>query len=168
MLKGLLEGAMKVKSVLLFKNEEPNILIENFSSFYIQKICLFKNSSHILDSESIIENIFAKIVFYDKGKIIKNYQFVDSKNEICIQISDVIIGILGKCFTFLNLTKIQDIIVVLSNLSTVQQKNLSTLKMLINRSIAKNTTFAHYLLSAEDKEKVSLILEDGNIKYLIV
>lgn len=29
-LKGLLEGAMKVKSTLLFKNEEPNILCTSF------------------------------------------------------------------------------------------------------------------------------------------
>lgn len=159
-LKGLLEGAMKVKSTLLFKNEEPNILIKDFISFYITKIYLFKNSLHVLDKENIIEDGFDKIAFYDKDKIIRNYQFVDSKNEICIQISDIIIGILGKCFTFLNAKKIEDIIIFLTKLSLVQRKNLSNLKRLIDRSITQNAAFAHYVISAEDEKKASLLLED--------
>jgi hypothetical protein len=157
MLKGLLQGARKVKSVPCFEGEEPDTLIGNLSGFYWFKIQQFTNSSHIFDRENNIEKIFSEAE-RKKSNIIKNYQFVDSKDEICIQISDVIIGILGKFFTFLNLTKIQNISISIDGLSLVQQKNLSSLRDLIDSSIDQNTAFVVRFLSAEDELKAKLML----------
>jgi Protein of unknown function (DUF3800) len=77
------------------------VLIDEFSAFYVKRIYLFKNSTHV-QSEKTIENRLNAETFLDGGLPLRNYRFVDSKSEPGVQIADVVAGLLGKCFTFAN------------------------------------------------------------------
>jgi hypothetical protein len=159
MLKGLLRIAAKLESLPYLEDEEPNVLINEFSTFYIKRICLFKNSTHILDVEEVIKARLAEETFLDEGCSLQNYRFVDSRNETSVQIADAITGLLGKCFSFLNRSTLSDLNDTRLTLSPVQSRNLSLLAALIDRSIAENAAFASYVLSNADRCKSAFFLD---------
>jgi Protein of unknown function (DUF3800) len=159
MLKGLLQMAAKLESLPYLEGEEPNVLINEFTTFYIQRICLFKNSTHILDLEEVIKARLAEETFLDEGRSLQNYRFVDSKNDPGIQVADVITGLLGKCFSFLNRITLTDLQDTRLNLSLVQSRNLSLFAGLIDRSIAENAAFASYVLSNAHRHKSAFFLD---------
>lgn len=49
MLKGVLQNGTKLDSLTYLEDETPNVLIAGFGDLFIQRICIFKNSSHIFD-----------------------------------------------------------------------------------------------------------------------
>lgn len=161
MLKGVLEMAVTLDSLPYLEDEDPNVLIDEFSTFYINRICLFKNSFHLFDIEKMIEDHLARLSFVDDGRPVQNFQFIDSKKEPGVQIADVVVGLLGKAFTFFNRTEKSELREVQASLSPTQSDNLSRLVALIDLSIAENAAFAHYLLSHEDQQRAALFFESS-------
>lgn len=159
MLKGVLEMATDLDSLPYLEDEEPNVLINEFSMFFMKRICLFKNSTHILDIEEVIEQRFSSQAFVDHGRSVQNYRFVDSKEEPGVQIADIVVGILGKAFTFFNRTVMDDLKIARVRLSPVQLHNLAQLATLIDLSIAESEGFAHHVLSYEDQQRAALFLD---------
>jgi hypothetical protein len=159
MLKGLLQMATTLESLPYLEDEKPNILIDAFSIFYVQRICLLKNSHHILDIEEVIKSEIADETFFDNGCPLQNYKFVDSRNEHGVQIADAVTGLLGKFFTFLNRTPLWELNETRLNFSRAQSRSLALLATLIDRSIAENAAFAGYMLSHEDRQRSALLLE---------
>lgn len=162
MLKGVLQMATNLNSLPFLENEEPNILLKEFSMFYIKNICLFKNSNHILDIEPMIEERLNSKIFVDNGRQVENYNFVDSKNESGIQIADVVVGFIGKFFTFINQTAMLDLHSTRSSLSPIQLRNLSRYSEIVDISINENKAFANCILSIEDQRKAAYFLSGGN------
>jgi len=159
MLKGVLEMAVTLDSLPYLEDEDPNVLIDEFSTFYINRICLFKNSFHLFDIEKVIEDRLAGVALVDSGRTLQNFQFIDSKQKAGIQVADVAVGLLGKAFTFFNRTKMSDLQDIRGTLSPVQTGNLSRLISLINQSIAENAAFSHQLLSHEDQRRAAFFFE---------
>jgi hypothetical protein len=161
MLKGLLQMAERLETLPYLEDEEQNVLIDEFSTFYIKRICLFRNATHILDIEEVIKSRLAEETFLDEARPLRNYRFVDSKEEAGVQIADVVSGLLGKCFTFLNRSALADLRDDRSNLSPVQLRNLALLSDLIDRSIAENAAFASYVLSDADRRKGAFFFDSS-------
>lgn len=159
MLKSVLEMAVTLDSLPYLEDEDPNVLIDEFSTFYLNRICLFKNSSHMFDIEKMIEDRLARLSFVDNGHSVQNFKFVDSKQEVGVQVADVAVGLLGKAFTFFNRTGMSELREVRASLSPTQSDNLSRLVSLVDRSIAENAAFAHYLFSHEDQQRAALFFE---------
>lgn len=159
MLKGILQMAANLKSLPYLKDEKPNVLIDEFSIFYINRICLFKNSFHVLDIEEVIKKSFAGQPFVDNGQPVRNYRFVDSKQEVGVQLADVAVGLLGKAFTFLNRNGMNELRDVRQALTPIQAGNLSRLASLIDLSIIENAAFAHHIISIEDQQRASVFFE---------
>lgn len=159
MLKGLLQMAAGLDTLPYLEDEEPNVLIEEFSTFYLKRICLFKNSTHILDIEDVIRAKLATYTFSDNGRPVSNYQFVNSRQEVGVQISDVAAGLLGKAFTYLNRTSMVDLRAAVSDLSTVQAQTLRLLTNLIDQSVDENMAFASMVLCHEDRRRAAFLLE---------
>ena len=155
MLKGVLELASDLESLLYLEDEKPNILLDEFSMFYIKNICLFKNSTHILDIEEDIETRLKAQTFMDNGRLLQNYRFVDSKQEAGVQIADVAVGLLGKFFTFINRTRLCDLRDARSTLSPIQLGNLSQLTKIMDLSVSENSALALRVLSYEDEHKAA-------------
>ena len=151
MLKGVLEMSKTIDSLPYLEDENPGVLIDGFSEFYIHRICLFKFSSHVLDVEEVVQDHLSQQQFVDAGEPFRNYQFVDSTAHEGIQAADVVIGLLGKAFTYVNQTEVGDIVSDRSTMNGIQKTNLSKISELMDRSIAENAAFAHYIISRTDQ-----------------
>ena len=159
MLKGVLEIAKNLRSLPYLEDETPNVLIDGFGSFFIHRICLFKNSEHILDVEEVVRSYISGQTFTDGERTLTNYRFAVSDDEPAIQISDVVTGVLGKLFSFIQETGHDDLVLREGNLDPQQERNLGLLKTLLDRSLEENTAFAHYVLSLEDRRRAALLFE---------
>jgi hypothetical protein len=158
-LKGVLEMAAKLESLPFLEDETSNVLIDEFSAFYIKRICLFKNSTHVLDIEETIAARLNAETFLDGARPMRNYRFVDSKQEPGVQIAEAIAGLLGKCFTFVNQTPLVELHEARSRFSAMQTRNLAHMADILDRSIAENAAFASYVLSHEDRRRCAFLLE---------
>jgi hypothetical protein len=158
MLKGLLQMAWANRSLPYLENEDSNVLIDGFSNFYIARISLFKNSAHILDVEDLIRARLSAMTFMDEGRPLHIHRFVDSKTEPGVQVADTVAGLLGKALTLAIRSNGHDLRRSLSRLSSVQVRNLSLLRDILDRSIAESKGFAGYILSYEDQDKASMLL----------
>lgn len=98
MLKGILQMGARSEVLPFIEDETPHLLIGEFSSFFVHRICLFKNSRHIFDDEEVVKAAIGHRRFVDAGKPLDPYRFARSHDEHGIQISDVVVGLLGRCF----------------------------------------------------------------------
>jgi hypothetical protein len=91
--------------------------------------------------------------------VLQNYRFVDSQNEPGVQISDVVVGLLGKCFSYLSRTGPQELLATRASLSPVQRASLDKFATLLDRSSDENAAFANYTLSLEDQRRAAIFLQ---------
>ncbi|UWQ55941.1 DUF3800 domain-containing protein [Leisingera caerulea] len=153
MLRGLLQIAAKLDVLPYLENEPPNVLIDGFGDFYLQRIALFRNSTHILDIETMIEAYLRDLDLRDGNARLRNFSFVDSKDHPWVQVSDVIAGLLGKFFGFVNRTPAPDINYARSQFTDRQKRSLKMLTHLIGRSVEECPAFVHYVVSLEDHQR---------------
>lgn len=91
-LRQMARTSSRSESLALLKDNPPDTLVEGFSNHY-QQVCLFfPEAFHCFDAET---HVSMDIVDGD------NYDFVNSKSNLFIQISDVWVGLLSRCFRFL-------------------------------------------------------------------
>jgi len=160
MLSGVLDIAIQLESLPYLESEEPNLLIESFSILYLHQITLFQNSSHIFDIEDVVQSRLGSMAVDENGNKMQNYRFADSAHESGIQLSDVVVGLIGKCATFINQTTQDDLVAIKSSFSKIQTSNLFVLNSLINQSISECPAFAHYTLSNQDMYRASLLFDE--------
>lgn len=139
-------------------NEKSHILIDDLFIFYKRPFGIFKNSHHIFDEESSIENIFERWEFIENEEKWENFEFQNSKNNDLIQISDVIIGLVGKLFTYINDTDFNELTNIKENLSIRQVKNFTTLAKLFEKSDNQSTALIHSIQSLIERDKLVLLL----------
>jgi hypothetical protein len=159
MLKGVLQMGRKHSTLTYLEKETPNVLIDELSGFFINRICILKNTTHIFDKEDWIEGILSGMSFRDDDKEMDNFRFVHSENYPGIQLSDVAIGLLGKYFTFLNSTDWETLEFAKDTLNERQRNNIARLNTLIDKSIAENPIFFHSVLCIDDHRKSEFFLE---------
>lgn len=160
MLKGVLEIGVRLEALPFLEDEEPHVLIDDFGSFYLNRVCMLKNALHILDTESrIIERLDALPLESD-GKPFRNFRFVESSEaEIGVQISDVVVGLFGKLFAWAVATDRADVAEARAKLSPVQERNRAAMAALLDRSLEENEMFAQNAFSLEDQHKAGVFLD---------
>jgi hypothetical protein len=139
-------------------DEKSHILIDDLFIFYKRPFGIFKNSHHIFDEESSIEDIFERWEFIENEEKWENFEFQNSKNNDLIQISDVIIGLVGKLFTYINDTDFNELTNIKENLSIRQVKNFTTLAKLFEKSDNQSTALIHSIQSLIERDKLVLLL----------
>lgn len=155
MLKGTLQIARTLDALPFLENETPNVLIDAFSHFYVKRFCLLKNAQHIADAEDVVRDAVNGLSFTDKGQPWRNFRFAISHDEVGIQISDVITGTLGKLFTYINGTDLENLALCFKTLSSCQRTNQALLRKLLLKAIAECDVFAQQILSHEDRHRFS-------------
>lgn len=158
MLRGVLQMALKFESLVFLEGEKPNVLIEDFSTFYLKRICLFKHARHVLDVEPRVRDQVERHQITDNGQPFRNFEFVDSVDCPGVQISDVVAGLLGKAFTFLNRNGMGRLQAAKQSLSDRQRRCLQLLMDILNRSIEENVAFANFVVSHEDRRRAAYLL----------
>lgn len=157
-IKKMIKTVRKNNRLPFIMDNENYQLIHSFLDFYLRPIYLFKNSIHIFDNEEQIKTQFEKIRLIEKGIEIKPYRFVDSKQEKFIQISDIIIGLIGKFSLFINSYNFQQLTEMREKLNSQQQENLSLFDKIINKSNIKNHALLMNSISHFEDRKTRIFL----------
>lgn len=109
------------------QDNEPNLLIEEYYLFYLERCEIFSKSTHIFDEEKAVEEKLSNIQLYEYGKMLNHYKFVKSHEDIFIQISDMTAGLLRKLFMFLDKNSIDQSKSLTETLSENQIANFNIL-----------------------------------------
>lgn len=153
----LLKESKKTENLFFIMDEQNYELIKNFTHFYTRTIYLFLNSEHIFDKEESIEPLIEKLdLTYENNKI-KNYCFVDSKDNQLIQLSDIIIGLIGKFYNFINENSIDEIIKQLGKINENQQNTLKLFFQILMESEMRNKAYIHLTISNDELQKMDYI-----------
>ena len=141
MLQEMLIIAGKSNRLVFVQDNQPNKLIDEYYLFYLERCELFSNSYHYFDEEYTVQEKLKNVSFIEDGKRFTNFEFINSKENKYIQISDLWCGLLGKLFRFLDDYTIEELIQLKKNLSNQQAENLQRVFSLIERSNDKCKLF---------------------------
>jgi hypothetical protein len=146
MLKDLLRKAAKAPNLELafLHDEKDGELIADFSVHFMHCLYVFKRATHVLDRETNIEKIMQLVEIRDGDRLL-DYRFADSVNEIGIQASDVVTGLIGRHFTYVQQHSLPELRAALARFSPQQLKCLGLLRQLIDRSDAFSDGLLHVL-----------------------
>lgn len=156
-LRQILREAKKKGTLPFVMDEDDFILIKDFSQFYLRPIYIFKRSSHIFDNEDSISEILSEYKILDGSEEINNYSFTDSQSNQLIQLSDILVGLIGKLHCYLNMNSRDGIHSDFCQLNFTQSENVDFLLSLIDKSHNKNIGFLHATDSYEEMSKIKII-----------
>lgn len=123
-LRQMARASSRSESLALLKDNPPDTLVEGFSDHY-QQVCLFfPKAFHCFDDET---HVSMDIVDGD------NYDFVDSESNLFVQLSDVWVGLLSRCFRFLGKWADDRNPDVFAH-NPIALENLKTIRRLIDRA----------------------------------
>ena len=137
----------KKKELTFLQNNEEGVLIKHYADWYLHQAMLFPKSVHIFDKTHQISNILKDIEIYiDSEHLtpIDNYEFKDSKDDIGIQLSDVICGIYGQLYSYFNKKTDADILRDIDRMNDTQLECLSLLSRLQLEADNENRGYFYY------------------------
>jgi hypothetical protein len=164
-LKQVLKAGRKLDSLEFIEGYPPNMLIDEFSAFYLARIAIFKHSAHVLDMEESIQAHFLKTPLTSGGKPVTHYRFADSKAEPGIQLADIVVGLLGKMHTYFTETTREELEAHRTSLTGTSLQNVELLRGLISASHDANVAFLHHVSSQHDIDKLDLFLRFQDGRY---
>jgi len=165
MLRGMLQAGCDLPSLDFIEGFTPHLLIESFSGFYLTRIAVFKHSTHILDMEDSIHDELEAMPLVSGGRPFKNYRFADSKSEPGIQVSDIIVGVIGKMYSYFAETKRDDVAAARAALTGTSLNNAELLRDLIDASHDANVAFLHHIATNSEINKMNLFLRSRGSVY---
>ena len=141
---------------------KKDILIEDFSFFYINRINTFPGSVHILDNESKIEKAVIKFFNCDPKYSALNFSFVESVEleNYRVQISDVLAGFMRLYFGFLEYASIEEVVLFKNELTPLRKRNLSLLKSLLDKSVDECPLLLYRVLPLIDENKATILFSE--------
>lgn len=145
------------EELVFIQNNQNYELIDRLAEFYMRSLGLFKNSEHIFDEEENIIDYFDKFEFYDEDQMLNHFKFEKSHTHLLIQLSDVVVGILGKYNEFINDLKFDDIAKIKNNLNDLQKENFRKLFELCKNAELSSKAFVHYITALTNIEKERLL-----------
>ena len=137
----MLNIAGKLHKIVYIQDNEPYLLIKEYYLFYLERCEIFSKSNHIFDEEASVQKQLSEIQLYEEGKLLNNWKFVKSHENIYIQISDMIAGLLRKLFMFLDENSLEKIQAIARELNDKQIDNFSIIWLLIKKSDNKSKLF---------------------------
>lgn len=161
-LKQILREAERSESLPFLHDEEDHVLLKEFAHFYIRPLYTFTTSQHVFDQEDEVQAVISKYRFLDGEQELHHYQFVDSRQAQLIQVSDILVGFIGKLFTFVNSHSREEVLDAIRGLSDLQAQTLDHYLDLSNKSEAKTASFFYQSTSGEDQAKYGMLFRIRN------
>lgn len=159
MLKGVLQMGRRASTLPFIEDEEPRVLIDAFTHFFLERMAILKSADHVFDTEKTIVERLAKLDLRDGDQPFQNYRFVErSHDEPGVQAADVAVGLLGKMFSWIIATDDETLQETRASLSPLQVENLRALSVLMDRSTDENAAFANSIISLADQHKAGWFL----------
>jgi hypothetical protein len=154
----LADAAKETKLAFLVDNE-PDTLIGSFHGVFLSRLATFKNAQHVFDEEPHIEQELRRFQLMDGSREL-TYRFANSKLEPGIEVSDVLCGLLGKHFSFLEKNTIDQLEVVKAGFGAKQLSNLNLLAKLIDKSNEECPAFLLNLAPLDSGLKNAWFVDD--------
>lgn len=130
------------------QDEDTGSLLQSFFHFYLRPIYMFKNSQLIFDEELSIQEKMESYCLSLDGATLENYNFVNSKENVMVQLSDVMMGIIARYLRFVNMNidNIDNIDNVVSKFDANQLVSLYLLNNILDISASENPAFWNMFL----------------------
>lgn len=146
----------------LGKNE---YIVKDYANYYLIKPDIFLNSFHTFDRETEIEKIINTMLEVNFMKN-KNFIFKESTEDKFIQISDVVVGLLGRFFTYIeelnseleNGKIVKKLINSISKFDNIQKENFLIMIDVLKKSYDKNKLFFYSENTFVQKNNLDFIL----------
>lgn len=152
MMNDLLTRARSLPELAFLVDETPNELIDSFSGFFLDRICTFRNARHVLDEEYEIQDSIEKFQLMNGDREV-DFSFVDSKLAAEVQLSDIVVGFLGKYFTFIEKTPMSVLISKRKALTPTQASTLKLLATMIDISDKTSNALLHRITTLDSDWK---------------
>lgn len=155
---GMLKRAANSEELTFIQNNEDYIMQDNFAEFYANNILQYRKSMHYYDEElSIQDKVKDYVHAFDKN--INNFEFIDSKTNSLIQVSDLVAGLFGRLFTYVNNHECKDFMNVMPTLNDRQLRNMCSIQRLRIKSNERNRGFLHSLTAISEWRKVDELFD---------
>lgn len=148
--------------LIFLKRNKSNILLKGFAQFYRHLYTLFPKSKHIFDKQNQISKELEQAEIIDDDTILDNFSFQDSKDVLQIQISDVISGVYGKIYTYVNKNNDEDIEKDIINMSINQLKVLQLILKIQLKSNERNEGFFFSIVPLSHRDRVIKMLMNAS------
>ena len=155
--QGLKSARRQNKLTFLEGNIEKSV-IDSYFWFYLRPVGVFSSAQHIFDNEYQIEEQFNKYDLFHGSKKVDNCCFVNSKDNQFVQISDCIVGLLGKYYTYVNNLTVYEAHRLFETISAEQKDTLKLLARVINKSESLSKLLFNSIESIEEHEISAYIL----------
>ncbi len=156
-----LKVARKQTELAFLQGNPDKTILDSYFSFYMRPIGVFPYATHIFDDEYQIQEQFNKYDIYNGDSICKNFSFADSKSNLFVQISDCIVGLLGKYYTYINSIDMNEAYQMINNITPKQKQTLQLFVSLICKSENKSKLLLHSSESIEEHDVSSFILNNA-------
>lgn len=159
-----LKVARKQSELTFLQGNPERTIIDNYFSFYTRPIGLFPYANHVFDNEYKIEELFEKYEFYNGNSKVENFCFVNSVSNPFVQISDCVVGLLGKYYTYINSLNIISATQMFESLSEKQLNTLHLLSKILIKSENLSKLLLHSSESIEEHDIGSFVLQHALLK----
>ena len=139
-LAGMLARAAQSDELVFLHDNDDYVMQENYAEFYADPIRKYQKSRHIFDEETTVQDIVKKQIAMGEN-MADNFNFVKSETDIFVQLSDVVSGILGKLFKYINSTSVNQRRRDVEGLSKLQVENILLIDKLRMEADRENPGF---------------------------
>lgn len=139
-LAGMLARAAESDELVFLHDNDDYVMQENYAEFYADPIRKYQKSRHIFDEETTVQDIVKKQIAMGEN-MADNFKFVKSETDIFVQLSDVVAGILGKMFKYINSTSVNQRRRDVEGLSKLQVENILLIDKLRMEADRENPGF---------------------------
>ena len=130
----MLKHAGKQGKLTFLHGNKNDILVEEYFSLYLSRCCQYKNALHHFDEAKEIRKRLTATGLTDNGNSFVNYDFLDSKQHVLIQVCDVFVGLLAELFAFLDSVSLVEVLFIKGDATPGQLHNLALINQLINKA----------------------------------
>ena len=139
-LAGMLARAAESDELVFLHDNDDYVMQENYAEFYADPIRKYQMSRHIFDEETTVQDIVKKQIAMGEN-MADNFKVVQSETDIFVQLSDVVAGILGKLFKYINSTSVNQRRRDVEGLSKLQVENILLIDKLRMEADRENPGF---------------------------
>lgn len=139
-LAGMLARAAESDELVFLHDNDDYVMQENYAEFYADPIRKYQKSRYIFDEETTVQDIVKKQIAMGEN-MADNFKFVKSETDIFVQLSDVVAGILGKMFKYINSTSVNQRRRDVEGLSKLQVENILLIDKLRMEADRENPGF---------------------------
>lgn len=159
-----LKTASRQNELIFLQGNNSKTVLDSYFPMYLRPIGVFSLSQHIFDNEYLIEEQFKKYDLCVNGKKINNFKFVDSEDNALIQVSDCMVGLLGKYYTYINGIDMDEAHQMFHIISSEQKRTLELFANLILRSENLSKVLLNSTESIEEHDIGAYILNNAKSK----